>query len=260
MSTAKVYILKKKMKTDECEKLLKEYEEEKEENDMADEKFSVKITKLVEKYYDIIERGDVVSIIADRYRNDNTWIWNGVEAIPLAIEKDEYGHVPKEFWFPEFPIEYWSTRHDAQTGCYKRENDAPICHNAIIPIKHVIFKEEILSNLRYLGKHYDWTDILVLYFQSHFTHENQQHRVFYNFDDIVGTINPLIYRTKLQAHIESNEVDYYDNAASDNISEYLSKLNKRDLFLSLTSLPEETGETILVDHPPKKKKLTTYPL
>jgi hypothetical protein len=53
-------------------------------------------------------RGDVIHFEwTGKYRNDGKLIWTGERAVELYSELDDYGTVPKEFAFPEFPIDHF---------------------------------------------------------------------------------------------------------------------------------------------------------
>ena len=53
-------------------------------------------------------RGDVIyfSWMGD-YRNDGKVMWDGEKAVNLSFDIDEYGSVPREFTFPEFPLDHF---------------------------------------------------------------------------------------------------------------------------------------------------------
>lgn len=57
-----------------------------------------------------MKRGDTISLVRrdKKYRNNWTYIWDGMKAIDLETEFDEYGHVPKEFKVGhEFQPDHW---------------------------------------------------------------------------------------------------------------------------------------------------------
>ncbi len=59
-----------------------------------------------------IKRGDTISLLRrnNKYRNDWTYIWDGIKAIELETEYDEYGHVPKQFVAgDEFQPDHWES-------------------------------------------------------------------------------------------------------------------------------------------------------
>ena len=53
-------------------------------------------------------RGDVVALewIAG-YRNDGKVMWDGENLVHLNVDIDDYGSVPEQFTFPEFPLDYF---------------------------------------------------------------------------------------------------------------------------------------------------------
>ena len=53
-------------------------------------------------------RGDVVHLTwLGYYENIGRFLWDGEKAVDLDTNLDLYGSVPKEFSFPEFPIDYF---------------------------------------------------------------------------------------------------------------------------------------------------------
>ncbi len=79
---------------------------------------------------DIFHRGDVIRLGA-MYRNDGVNIWDG-SAAKLEYDLDEYGHVPLEYKFPEFPPEYWI--------------EHSIGHNAIVNIDYDAIRDTLIAN------------------------------------------------------------------------------------------------------------------
>ena len=87
------------------------------------------LTALVSKD---LRRGDMVRVVefegdddSNCYRNEGLFIFNGRKIIPLDISIDEYGHIPEEFSYPEFPVDYWSDI---------------VTHNTIVPVDLKSFK------------------------------------------------------------------------------------------------------------------------
>lgn len=71
------------------------------------------------------KRGDVIGILNNSfgYRNNDKYMWDGENAIPLAYEFD-YGHVPQEFLVgEEFPANYWEGPIDYNYMIYARFDD-----------------------------------------------------------------------------------------------------------------------------------------
>lgn len=67
------------------------------------------------------KRGDTVSMSANPFRNNGVFIWTGEKLIDLDTDKDEYGHVPDEFWAgEEFDFDHWKN---------------VIVHNSIVPVR-----------------------------------------------------------------------------------------------------------------------------
>lgn len=55
-----------------------------------------------------IQRGDIVVMHTNTWRNNGKLIWDGQKGVPLCYEEDDYGHSPAEFTCPEeFPIMHW---------------------------------------------------------------------------------------------------------------------------------------------------------
>jgi hypothetical protein len=53
-------------------------------------------------------KGDVIFLgWSDDYRNEGKYIWNGTRVNALDSNIDEYGSVPSEFTFPEFPLDHF---------------------------------------------------------------------------------------------------------------------------------------------------------
>ena len=50
-----------------------------------------------------IKRGDVVTVDINGYRNENRYIWTGENLIDLYFDVIDYGSIPPEFTFAEFP-------------------------------------------------------------------------------------------------------------------------------------------------------------
>ena len=88
-----------------------------EEYDISDidalEIMAEKMTKFIGKNIiingQLLKRGDVLHLSwGNNYRNDDKFLWDGEKVVLLDYENDDYGSVPKEFSFPEFPPEYFS--------------------------------------------------------------------------------------------------------------------------------------------------------
>ncbi len=62
---------------------------------------------LEEKFKSYLKRGDIVT--PGIYRNTGTYISNGKNLIELYYKWDDYGSLPPDFSYPEFPLNYWST-------------------------------------------------------------------------------------------------------------------------------------------------------
>lgn len=71
-----------------------------------------RVNKIISSHLDTLPllRGDVIFMewIGD-YRNDGKLIWDGEKVLAPAYDVDEYGSVPKEFTFPEFPLNHFHT-------------------------------------------------------------------------------------------------------------------------------------------------------
>jgi hypothetical protein len=65
---------------------------------------------LTAKYKSKLKIGDIVS--AGTYRNQFTYIFNGKQLEDLYFKADDYGTVPPNFYYPNFPIGYWSDAID----------------------------------------------------------------------------------------------------------------------------------------------------
>ena len=58
-------------------------------------------------------RGDMVTTLQEeRYRNDNLLCWDGNKFLALNFSADDYGAIPKEMTFPEFPLNHFSESID----------------------------------------------------------------------------------------------------------------------------------------------------
>lgn len=57
----------------------------------------------------LLEWGDIIDNINDKYRNDPLFMWNGEKAVLLCTDIDDYGLVPNEFIVSkdEFSPNYW---------------------------------------------------------------------------------------------------------------------------------------------------------
>lgn len=83
-----------------------------------------------EKFEVKLKKGDVVHLPCGGYRNDGSYFWNGEKVIDFEFTVDEYGAVPQEWTFPEFPINYF---------------DMVVAHNSYVWIDSQ-FNEEIAAN------------------------------------------------------------------------------------------------------------------
>ncbi len=54
------------------------------------------------------------------YRNEGLFLVDGDAVIPLDTTIDDYGHVPENFFYPEFPVDYWLDT---------------VTHNNLVPVK-----------------------------------------------------------------------------------------------------------------------------
>ena len=87
--------------------LVKKFPDEDEFGDMRDlrlinEKILADIKKLP------LLRGDVIHFEwIGKYRNDGKLMWTGERVVELYSKLDDYGSVPKDFAFPEFPIDHF---------------------------------------------------------------------------------------------------------------------------------------------------------
>ena len=86
--------------------LAKEFDEDdefsKEDLRMINKKILPNLNKLP------LLRGDIIHLAwVGEYRNSGKLIWTGERVVELDTNIDEYGSVPKEFSFPEFPIDYF---------------------------------------------------------------------------------------------------------------------------------------------------------
>lgn len=76
------------------------------------------------------KKGDIIKLCEDGYRNEDTFIWDGSNIMALDNNIDDYGALPSQFTYPEFPLNYW---------------DNSISHNYIRWVDDTI-KSEILQN------------------------------------------------------------------------------------------------------------------
>lgn len=103
----------------------------------------------------VLEFGDLVVLEADytELYNDGICIYDGQKVIPLSVNLDNYGNLPKRFRILEesiatdeerriFPIRYWH-RH-------KFTDDwIGIGHNSHVWFDHTPYLDQILANIRY---------------------------------------------------------------------------------------------------------------
>jgi hypothetical protein len=66
---------------------------------------------------EILKRGDVIVLDwIGGYRNDGKFLWDGEKIVSLDVDNgDDYGSVPFEFSFPEFPPNYFLKSIDHNT-------------------------------------------------------------------------------------------------------------------------------------------------
>lgn len=60
------------------------------------------------------------------YRNEQLYLVDEDAVHPLSVDIDDYGHVPEEFYWPKYPLDYWVD---------------VVEHNTIVPVR---FREETL--------------------------------------------------------------------------------------------------------------------
>ena len=80
--------------------------------DEQDKKVLEAMTQTVVETLNDIKRGDIVCIGEADYRNDGKFIWDGKTVQELHFDIDDYGSVPPEYAYPEFPLEYWDDSID----------------------------------------------------------------------------------------------------------------------------------------------------
>lgn len=101
------------------------------------------------KFY---KRGDIIRVLKlSGYRNEYTYIYNGIKFQKLGTLNDEYGEVPKTFLtFTEFPPFYWE---DSIT-----HNDHHYINPSILKMKKSVFLYKGLKlyiyTIRYNSKNY----------------------------------------------------------------------------------------------------------
>lgn len=84
-------------------------------NDHSDEYNSLPfIKKFIDNhdYKSLLKRGDIIQCHEDPYRNEYKYIWDGSEILNLDMDIDDYGGVPPQFMYPEFPLNYWDNAID----------------------------------------------------------------------------------------------------------------------------------------------------
>lgn len=60
-------------------------------------------------------RGDIIHLAWFReYHNTGKVIWDGEKAVILSYERDNFGHVPREFTFPEFELDHFHHTIDSK--------------------------------------------------------------------------------------------------------------------------------------------------
>lgn len=79
--------------------------------DMSDHAMEI-ITSVVLKLIDAgkisITPGDIIHFSwAGDYRNDGKFLWDGQLVLELDIDIDEFGHIPKDFKYPEYAIDHF---------------------------------------------------------------------------------------------------------------------------------------------------------
>nr|QBK93147.1 MAG: hypothetical protein LCPAC403_02810 [Pithovirus LCPAC403] len=74
-----------------------------------DDKIPDRLTKWIieEKYENILKKGDVIHLPAGMNRNDGSYFWDSEKVIEFEFSVDEYGAVPRNWCFPEFPLKYF---------------------------------------------------------------------------------------------------------------------------------------------------------
>ena len=62
-----------------------------------------------EDFKNKVQKGDIVQLFPtdSTYRNDGKFIFDGEKLIALDSTYDEYGAIPPQFQFPEFPFNHW---------------------------------------------------------------------------------------------------------------------------------------------------------
>lgn len=90
----------------------------------------------------LLRRGDIFKKNSKDYRNKGKKIWDGQKLLNLEYIRDDYGTVPKEFTFPEFPFDHF---HNS------------IAHNKIIWLSKESIEEAIKNydnNTTYISDKY----------------------------------------------------------------------------------------------------------
>jgi len=167
-------------------------------------KYNKKIVK------NTIQRGDMIQLEWIEYRNDGSYFWDGENVIQLEYEIDDYGSIPFEFSFPEFPFTYFKDR---------------IVHNNLIQLSDKLMNE-VKNNVKFDnfvnvfpeidGEKYLNCNRGIVY--SSFQYNN----VTYN---IIGVPDSIIY-DNIQG---SNMVQDYKNVPLDDFKNRFIKLFNKGL-------------------------------
>lgn len=130
------------------------------DSDKIEDHILVKLHNILKDLRVNLIRGDVIQLSWCTYRNDGLFIYDGENIIDLVYDKfDDYGHIPKSFTIPEFPIYYWS--EIIQHNCcmwinpkYHQELIDNVTDNDntgfISAIPHTYFMDSITNKLFYI--------------------------------------------------------------------------------------------------------------
>lgn len=92
----------------------------------------------------VLMRGDIIN--GGDYRNDQRFIFDGAQIQALSSDADDYGNLPSEYSFPEFPLNYWYIPSDQPFA--HRGFEYAIDHNEIQWLNLPQFQAELQRNLR----------------------------------------------------------------------------------------------------------------
>lgn len=161
----------------------------------SEQKLLERLNQMIPEIEDL-RRGDMIQVEWENYRNTGSYIYDGIKITDLDGEPDDYGTLPKQFGYPEFPLKYWS---------------GIICHNNMVWIDtNAIGIDLLLNNLsicddvegiKAMRSYNDNTEIKMI--ATFFNEAVSNRKIWIVFDvDIVNfNFNPEVELEKFKTHI-----------------------------------------------------------